>query len=298
MDYKEFLEQIVKECNSKADLCRRLDKKPTGGNYRTIDNIIKKYNLDVSHFKNEPWNKGISYYSPKRSLEEILVENSDYTNTTALKSRLFKNGLKEMKCEICGKEEHLELHHVNGDPTDNRLENLQILCIECHSKTDTFRNINGRGRVHKDPKELILSEEESIKHQYAQRLSKFKNIPIRKALEFIDSHPDIPLDELCSPIKQKLTANKEVECPVCHKIFKQKRPEQIYCSQECLHKKLQKSKITKESLINKMIELNCNFTKVGETFNMTDNGIRKWCVKFGLPSRKKEMKEYLEEIKQ
>jgi len=40
-DYESFLKEIVKKCYSKADLCRALDKKPTGGNYRTIDRIIK-----------------------------------------------------------------------------------------------------------------------------------------------------------------------------------------------------------------------------------------------------------------
>ena len=76
MDYKDFLNQIVKECNSKADLCRALDKKPTGGNYATIDRIIKKYNLDISHFKNEPWNKGIKYNCKRYTLDEILIKNS------------------------------------------------------------------------------------------------------------------------------------------------------------------------------------------------------------------------------
>ena len=67
-------------------------------------------------------------------MEEILVENSPHRNTNKLKKRLFKSGLKEQKCEICGYTENLELHHINGNPTDNRIENLQILCPNCHAK--------------------------------------------------------------------------------------------------------------------------------------------------------------------
>ena len=67
------------------------------------------------------------------------------TNARLLSYRL---GLKENKCEICGTSEWLgnpiqcELHHINGDPTDNRIENLQILCPNCHSQTDNFRSRN------------------------------------------------------------------------------------------------------------------------------------------------------------
>lgn len=68
---------------------------------------------------------------------------------THLKKRLFAEGLKENRCEECGLTEWLgrplsmALHHVNGDGRDNRLENLQLLCPNCHSQTENF---SGRGR--------------------------------------------------------------------------------------------------------------------------------------------------------
>ena len=63
---------------------------------------------------------------------------------------LYKSGWKEYKCEICGisewqgKELSLQLDHINGINNDNRIENLRLLCPNCHSQTETF---SGRGEI-------------------------------------------------------------------------------------------------------------------------------------------------------
>jgi hypothetical protein len=85
-------------------------------------------------------------------LEELLVVGRKGTNRTHLKRRLIKAGLKENRCEECGITEwrgkplSMELHHVNGDGQDNRLENLRLLCGNCHAQTD---NWGGRGKRRK-----------------------------------------------------------------------------------------------------------------------------------------------------
>jgi 5-methylcytosine-specific restriction endonuclease McrA len=81
-------------------------------------------------------------------LESLLVIGRRQTNRAHIKSRLIHAELKENRCEECGIKEwrgkplNMELHHINGDGTDNRLENLQLLCGNCHAQTD---NWGGRG---------------------------------------------------------------------------------------------------------------------------------------------------------
>jgi DNA-binding CsgD family transcriptional regulator/5-methylcytosine-specific restriction endonuclease McrA len=81
-------------------------------------------------------------------LDDLLVVGRR-TGRGHLKARLIAAGLKENKCEICGiarwmgKPVSMQLHHRNGDGSDNRLENIQFLCGTCHSQTDTYGGRNG-----------------------------------------------------------------------------------------------------------------------------------------------------------
>jgi DNA-binding CsgD family transcriptional regulator len=88
--------------------------------------------------------RGVIVPRPARLPLEELLKAGTRRNRGHLKQRLFDAGLKERRCETCGLVDWLgmplalSLHHVNGDRHDNRLENLSILCPNCHSQTDTF----------------------------------------------------------------------------------------------------------------------------------------------------------------
>ena len=85
-------------------------------------------------------------------IEELLVVGRVGTNRTYLKTRLIADGLKDNRCEECGVVEWrgkplaIELHHINGDGTDNRLVNLRLLCPNCHAQTETWGGRNGHRR--------------------------------------------------------------------------------------------------------------------------------------------------------
>jgi 5-methylcytosine-specific restriction endonuclease McrA len=103
-------------------------------------------------------------------LEDLLVKGRR-TNRTHLKGRLLAAGLKENRCERCGISTwrgsalNVQLHHKNGDGTDNCLENIQFLCANCHSQTDTYGGRNGHRKPERHLKlvpPLAESDEEEV----------------------------------------------------------------------------------------------------------------------------------------
>ena len=95
--------------------------------------------------------------------EKFISERPKIT-TTRIKKFLYDNNYKQKKCEICNllsiwceKELVLQLHHKDGDNKNNKLENLQILCPNCHSQTINFngKNKNQKCKVFVKDEKLI-----------------------------------------------------------------------------------------------------------------------------------------------
>ncbi|MBF9221916.1 HNH endonuclease [Hymenobacter ruricola] len=146
--------RAVAESLSVRQVLGRIGLVPAGGNYKTVHSRIAKLGLDTSHFTGAAWNQGGRYrsFGRKATLAEILVENSPYAFTHGLRGRLLKEGWKKHECEECGlskwrdKPIPLELHHLNGKPNDHRIENLQLLCPNCHACTSNYRGRNNLSR--------------------------------------------------------------------------------------------------------------------------------------------------------
>lgn len=147
---KEYYIKLIKESNSLMDVCRKAGIVATTGNYDTLKKIISEKNIDISHFKR------ISNTKNTQRIDTEDYLNNKYPITAfKLKNRLLSEGYKECRCEKCGNTEWygkpipLELHHINGNNSDNRLENLQVLCPNCHAFTDNYGGKNQKLNIHK-----------------------------------------------------------------------------------------------------------------------------------------------------
>lgn len=149
----EELRTIVAASSTFAEVQRTLGYRPSGGVHRYLRGEISRVGASTEHFRGQAWAQGRRRPArgPVQPLDAILVRDSTYGNSSRLRERLIASGLKTRRREVCGIAEWqgvplpLALDHINGDPRDNRLQNLRILCPNCHALTDTWCGRN-RGR--------------------------------------------------------------------------------------------------------------------------------------------------------
>lgn len=134
--YRSYTDEDIvkysKSVRSIAGLCVKLGLKPVGGNYYTIKRNLQRLSVSTSHWTGQAWNKGAQ-----------LKDWTEYSRPIQFKVHVIKR--RGHRCELCklsawqNKPITLELHHKDGDRTNNCTKNLLLLCPNCHSFTDTWR---------------------------------------------------------------------------------------------------------------------------------------------------------------
>ncbi|MFC9131310.1 HNH endonuclease signature motif containing protein [Streptomyces sp. NPDC057099] len=157
---RELLQAAVAASANVHDVLRHLGLELVGGHHTHISRRIKAFGIDTSHFVPVVRTENMRHNQRRRTAGEILVEDTSpharRIPGTRLKRAMVELGAEE-RCELCGMEPlwlgeplPLEIDHIDGNWRNNRIDNLRMLCPNCHSTTDSYRGRGkrrGRGRA-------------------------------------------------------------------------------------------------------------------------------------------------------
>lgn len=148
---REVLQAAVCASTTVVEVLHHLGLEAVGGHHTHISRKIRTYDIDTSRFR-IPSRRGETRRprTPEALLIEQSAERARRTDSDRLRWALTASGIPE-RCALCGtgpvwrgRPLPLEVDHIDGNWRDNRIENLRILCPNCHSTTDSYR---GRGKA-------------------------------------------------------------------------------------------------------------------------------------------------------
>ncbi|MGW1886578.1 HNH endonuclease [Streptomyces sp. NPDC001970] len=155
----EELRQAVADSLSILATLRYLDRPDNGRQRALLRTWTDEDGIDTSHFLGQAHLRGKPGPTPVRRAEDVLVKHYDErrTRTVTLRRALKEVGVPE-QCAGCGtgpvwhgRPMTLEIDHINGDWSDDRAENLRLLCPNCHATTSTWCRGGSRRKVSRHP---------------------------------------------------------------------------------------------------------------------------------------------------
>ena len=144
---KDEILEWIQQNKSKAFISKQL-----GCKQETLNSYLKKMNIDYKGNQGGKGQKGSSNY-----INAIEYSKKDSAKSYVLKLKLLNEGIREYRCEICGNTEWLgqpiplELHHKDRNHYNNDLENVAIVCPNCHALQPGNSGANMK-RTHKNNK--------------------------------------------------------------------------------------------------------------------------------------------------
>lgn len=268
-EFEDLIRKYLPLSSSMNNLCNILGLRGVKGYYDKIQGIIDKYNLSTSHFgsNNTLYNSYLNRKLDDNGRFIAMPDEKFFTKDSkrhgeAIIKRLIEGNYKSYVCENCGISEwdgkplRLQVHHINGDHYDNRIENLQLLCPNCHTQTDTYARHN-----------TIESKGFKITNRVNEILNNAESSFEPKDVE---------------TIKMQIAVGMPKEKKYCHICGKEILGDgEKYCSHECAEKASRKFEVTPEQLIEDFKEIK-SFVGVGRKYGVTDNAIKRRSKKLGI----------------
>jgi hypothetical protein len=271
---KAQIKQWILERRSKAYICMQLSCKP-----ETLETYLRKLGITYEGNKGGQGYPRTDYQKPAAA---YLYKGST-VSTNRLKLKLIQDGLKLAICESCrlqtwlDQKIPLELHHLNGDRYDNRLENLRILCPNCHALTENHagKGIGRKPSLSQSEMLQLISNEDANHH------------PVTVLV--FDSSDHYAAWQKTQPGLQTLIehghqlspqVNRRKACLFCNKQLSTPAQD-TYCSIECFRLASRKTvRPSKEELEQLVWE--APTSQLAKQFGVTDTAIAKWCRAYGI----------------
>jgi hypothetical protein len=264
------IKQWIAEHRSKAFICNQLDCKPS-----TLETYLSKLHLDYQGNKGSRGRKSQS----RKSASQYLHLGSTIS-THILKLKLIEDNVKRAECESCHAKDWLngsiplELHHINGDRFDNRLENLKLLCPNCHALTDNHAGKGMKALLRKSNSIEIAKVVPKISNNYAVTL-------VFDSTKSFKYWSRIPLE------LRQLVNNGDgsygcflKSCLRCGQSLT--KPEQdTYCSQKCSQLSSRRALRPSKEELEKLVWMKPT-TQIANDFGVSGKAIEKWCKAYDI----------------